>query len=198
MRLVPSLLVAACVCAAALPVAANANVPPPPPLPTVPVPATPQAPPCAGADLTLGTTSTAGVRQAVVCLLNAQRAAAKLQPLRPNRALGRAAAGYATAMVRGHFFSHVSPSGSTLLTRVVRTTYLRHAGTWALGEDLAWGTGAYATPRAIVEAWMASPPHRRNILEPTFRDVGIGVSGGVPSGAADGATYVADFGIRTA
>ena len=57
------------------------------------------------------------------------------------------------------------------------------------------GNGGLATPRAIVEAWMASPPHRETLLNASYRTVGIGVALGVPvRDAGDGATYTADFG----
>jgi hypothetical protein len=64
-----------------------------------------------------------------------------------------------------------------------------------LGENLAWGTGGLATPGAIMQAWMNSPGHRENILNPDFREVGIGVVAGNPA-AADGygATYATEFG----
>lgn len=197
-----TLLAAACLCAgAAVPAAASADVPLPP-LPPVPappaLPPTPSVPACANATIAVSARTTARVDAAVLCLLNAQRAAHGLPPLSANRSLRHAASSFAHAMVRHRFFAHVSPGGSTPASRVAHTSYLRGASTWALGEDIAWGSGTDATPAAIVAAWMASAPHRRNILEPSFRDVGIGVRRGAPArGVRGGATYVADFGART-
>jgi uncharacterized protein YkwD len=68
---------------------------------------------------------------------------------------------------------------------------------WSLGENIAWGSGAKASPKAIVSAWMASPPHRRNILTRKYRRIGIGVATGAPVAGVNGATYVTDFGART-
>ena len=51
---------------------------------------------------------------------------------------------------------------------------------YEVGENIAWGTAALATPRAIVAAWMASPGHRANILDPRYRETGIGVSRTLP------------------
>jgi uncharacterized protein YkwD len=65
-----------------------------------------------------------------------------------------------------------------------------------VGENLAWATGTDATPRQLVVAWMASPGHRRNVLEPTFRDVGIGVAAGTPAAGPDGVTVTTEFGVR--
>jgi hypothetical protein len=101
-------------------------------------------------------------------------------------------------MVAQQFFDHVSPDGATLLDRLTAVGYLGSSvDTWAAGENIAWGTGDLSTPRSIVQAWMNSPPHRENILDRTFRDIGLGVAVGVPQqGAGDGATYTTDFGVR--
>ena len=59
---------------------------------------------------------------------------------------------------RGGFFSHVSPTGSTLEQRIRQgTRYLAGALRYEIGENIAWGQGALAKPSAIVAAWMASP-----------------------------------------
>ena len=103
-------------------------------------------------------------------------------------------------MVRGGFFSHVSPAGSTLEQRIRQgTRYLADALRYEIGENIAWGEGALGKPRAIVAAWMASPGHRANILRPTFREIGIGITPGapVPGLAGDPAvTYANAFGTR--
>jgi uncharacterized protein YkwD len=79
--------------------------------------------------------------------------------------------------------------------RIKRTNYLRGARGWTLGENLAWGTGSAATPARIVSAWMHSPGHRRNILDRRYREFGIGLALGAPTGGP-GATYVNEFGRR--
>jgi uncharacterized protein YkwD len=68
-----------------------------------------------------------------------------------------------------------------------------------VGENLAYATGD-ATPARVVAAWMASPDHRENILEPEFRDSGIAVAAAVPASVADGlpsGLYAQEFGVRT-
>jgi uncharacterized protein YkwD len=57
-----------------------------------------------------------------------------------------------------------------------------------------------ATPAAIVASWMASPGHRANILDPDFRDSGVGVVARAPRRYANGqpgATYTQQFGAVT-
>jgi uncharacterized protein YkwD len=53
----------------------------------------------------------------------------------------------------------------------------------------------FGTPAAMVDAWMHSPGHRLNLLHRSFRDVGIGIVAGTPTGGG-GATYTTDFGVR--
>jgi uncharacterized protein YkwD len=156
---------------------------------------------CAGADALPGQGSDITMRGATVCLMNAERSARGVAPLRAHPALASVAARYAAERVGERFFAHTSPRGSTVLSRIRSTTYLRGAIAWSLGENLAWGSGTLSTPRAIVAAWMASPGHRANLLSACFRDVGVGIATGAPAQlAADqpASTYVTDFGRRSA
>jgi uncharacterized protein YkwD len=134
----------------------------------------------------------------VRCLVNAQRAARGLAPLKPSRQLRVAAEEHGADMVAHRFFAHVSPFSGAVTDRARRAGYLPRAHDWTLGEDIAWGEGELSTPDSIVDAWMNSPPHRRVILDRDFRDVGVGVASGVPveAGAIPGATFVLDVGSR--
>lgn len=140
------------------------------------------------------------LRAATLCLLNRERAKRGLKALKSHPQLEKAAQNHTRAMVRHGFFDHVSPGGSTLLTRVRRgSRYLHGARRYSLGENIAWGSGTYATPRETVSGWMESSGHRRNILNRAFKHVGIGV---VPGAPEDGqgmpaATFTTDFGHRS-
>jgi uncharacterized protein YkwD len=154
---------------------------------------------CAGSDAMPSSANAAKIRKTTLCLLNMQRRAHGLRKLRQNGRLRHAAAAYSRLMVAQSFFSHVSPGGSTLQSRVTETHYLDGARSWSIGENIAWGTGPLGTPRSIVRAWMNSPGHRANILNGTFRDIGIGIATGAPipaGAAAGGGTYTTDFGYR--
>ena len=134
-----------------------------------------------------------------LCLLNAQRAHRGLRPLTMNRDLSRAALRHATDMEEHNYFSHNSRNGSTFVQRIRRTGYLSHVSSWFVGENLAWGAGGHrSTPQGIVAAWMASPPHRANILNGRFREIGIGVALGAPRRVfgLPAATYATTFGTR--
>lgn len=154
------------------------------------------AAPCAGADLAPAAAPVA-VRAATLCLLNRERAAHGLRPLRHNQLLALAARRHARDMVRGDYFAHDSQDGRSFDVRVKATGYLESANGWDIGENLAWGAGVRATPRQIVATWMASPAHRANILTPAYREIGLGIALGAPVAAVnDAATYATEFGRR--
>jgi uncharacterized protein YkwD len=152
---------------------------------------------CPGADADPSEISLAKIREATRCLLNARRAARGKAKLKENGKLKRAATRHSRAMARRNFFSHASPGGDDLVDRVKRAGYLSGSSSWALAENIAWGSGPYATPRSIVNGWMHSSGHRENILSRRFEHVGVGVARGAPvGGSSGGATYTTDFGQR--
>ena len=139
------------------------------------------------------------VRDAVLCLHNKERASHGLPLLRENPRLRRAADGHSEHMVSRRFFDHTSPGGSTMVDRIRRTGYTSGARAWSLGENIAWGSGSLATAAQIHRSWMRSSGHRANILQRSFREIGIGIETGLPvrlSAAQSGATYTTDFGYR--
>jgi uncharacterized protein YkwD len=113
--------------------------------------------------------SAAKLRRAMLCLVNRTRLAAGLRPFRGERHLARAASRHAADMGRRHYFAHVSPSGTSPMSRA------RSAG-WrgGVGEVIAWGCGTLSSPRATLNAWLNSPPHRA-ILLGSARRAGVGV-----------------------
>ena len=135
------------------------------------------------------------LERTTLCLVNLERTHRDLPRLRGNGDLARAAAAHSEDMVRRDFFSHVSPGGGTLLTRVKSTGYLGGARGYTVGENIAWGTGSLGTPLRIMRSWMDSPGHRANILNGSFRELGVGVAYGAPR-QDGGATYTTDFGAR--
>jgi uncharacterized protein YkwD len=150
---------------------------------------------CPGANAVPTAATLSRAAGATLCLLNAQRAAHGLRPVRTNGILRTSARRYAHAMVAGHFFAHVSPGGQTLAGRMIR--YVRGARGWSYGENLAWGSGSRATPRNIMRAWMASPGHRANILHARWRQIGVGIAPGGPVATPlPAASYVTHFGWR--
>jgi uncharacterized protein YkwD len=151
---------------------------------------------CPDADLEPTADNLGRIRAAILCLHNQIRAARHLPLLREHTRLRKAALGHSRDMVRAHYFEHTTPSGVTMVDRILKAHYVREDQGWALGENLEWGTGSLSTPRGAMDAWMNSPGHRANILQRSFREMGVGVVTGVPVSGAAGATYTVDFGVR--
>jgi uncharacterized protein YkwD len=151
---------------------------------------------CVDADLEATTDNLGRIRAAILCLHNQIRAANDMPALRENKRLRKAALGHSRDMVKDGFFEHTTPEGTTMVDRILRAKYVREDEGWALGENLAWGTGSLGTPRGAVDAWMGSPGHRANVLKRAYREMGVGVVLGVPVSDAAGATYTVDFGVR--
>jgi uncharacterized protein YkwD len=134
---------------------------------------------------------------ATLCLLNRERADRGLRPLAGDSLLAQAAREHSEDMVRHSYFEHTSPDGRTVQDRI-RATGWANGRAVSTGENIEWGLAKKATPQAIVKTWMASPPHRADILRPAFTQIGVGIALGVPDvpgrAQGEGATYTTDFG----
>ena len=131
--------------------------------------------------------------RAIVCVQNRHRRAHGLRSLHFSRKLQRAAVKHARDMVRRNYFGHVSFGGRTVMDRVGRTGYGRR---FAAGENIFYGLPPRPSPAKVVAAWMASSGHRHQILNPGWREVGIGTIMRPPFRARGGVTVVAVFGSR--
>jgi uncharacterized protein YkwD len=153
---------------------------------------------CNGAAAAPKTISARAAQRAVKCLLNKQRTKRGLHSLHSSRDLKRAAHRHSAYMQRHGCFDHQCPGEGSIDARLRRTGYLTSGlHRWIYGENIAYGTEAYASPRAMVKAWMASSEHRANILNPSFRDIGVGVVWGLPGKRhGHGGIYTTDFGLR--
>ena len=140
---------------------------------------------CAGANARAGSASTQVLRAAVVCLINQERAAHHLPVLTASPLLNNSAQRWTNAMVSSDQFTH----GMNFAGRISAAGY-----DWrSAGENIATG---YATPRSVVAAWMASTGHCQNILNPSYRNIGTGVSRGIVKGFATGVgTWTQDFAL---
>lgn len=136
------------------------------------------------------------LRSAILCLVNEMRRRNGRVALVRNSLLEGPAQSLATDMVRRRYCSHTTPEGVGITQRY--SQYRSGFGTWGLGENLTTGSdsGGYSTPRAAVNRWMHSDPHRANILNASFRDSGVGVMDGMCNSSLAGGTYVQGFGYR--
>jgi uncharacterized protein YkwD len=135
----------------------------------------------------------AKARKATLCLVNRARDRAGKRPLDRSRKLQRAAQRHSSLMANTGCFAHDCPGEGDLADRLSGIGYLiKGLLAWAYGENVAYGTDSRGTPKAIVNAWMNSPPHREAMLDGTFRDAGIGMA--VRSGNVG--YYTLDLGHR--
>jgi uncharacterized protein YkwD len=103
----------------------------------------------------------------VLELTNAQRLQAGAVPLTLNSKLNNSAQAHSEDMALHDFFAHKGSNGSSMGDRAKASGYQFSR----LGENIAAG---YATPEDVVQGWMNSPGHRANILNPSYREIGIG------------------------
>jgi uncharacterized protein YkwD len=152
--------------------------------------------PCGDSSVAPSRLSLHQMRTSVLCLMNRIRVRYSLRPLEFNADLRTSASAHSVSMVVHDYFAHEGPGGS-VDGRISRAGYLAHAHVFTIGENIAAGSGREGSPEAIVEDWMHSPPHRENILDPSYRDAGVGVARGYPlGGTGSAATYTVDFGAR--
>lgn len=157
-----------------------------------------QAAQCKGGAKSAYTMGEDAAAKATLCLLNKERAAHGLGALHEDVKQTAAAVEHNQIMVRTECFSHLCPGEKDLVARIASTGYLPCVCTWQVGENIAWGSGKTASPRLIVAAWMSSAPHRVNILNPKFDEIGIAVDSGSPEGDIEEAsTYTTDFGFKS-
>jgi uncharacterized protein YkwD len=154
----------------------------------------------AGSPALAATIHLSPVEKQVLQLVNKQRAAHHLAPLRAQACLVRSARAHTRAMATVPFFSHISPSGRTPGQRAIVAGYVtRGFHSWSIGEAIAWTSGN-ASPAQTVRNWMKSPPHRA-ILLGRFCDIGVGIAAGAYQSAGvrlQGVTYFTlDVGKRT-
>jgi uncharacterized protein YkwD len=105
-----------------------------------------------------------------------------------SKTLDDAAARHARDMARRNFFEHRGSNGSTPKERVLRAGYRPRL----TGENIAYGP---ESAEEVVAGWLASPGHCANIMEPRFRDIGVGVATGRKRGAI---YWVQEFGAPSA
>lgn len=112
----------------------------------------------------------AGVQAALRAASDRARVARGLSKLTPDARLDDAATRYARDMMARGFFAHRDPDGATATERVRATGFaIRHS----VAENLAKGV---FTPEEVIERWLASDGHRRNLLRPGRWSLGVGIA----------------------
>ncbi len=108
----------------------------------------------------------------ILTRLNATRAAHGLRALVVSDELENAARAHSRALIRAGVFQHDSPDGTSFAQRLKHFYSPAGFTRWAAGENLLYNT-ADVDAKAAIRAWLGSPPHRENMLDPEWREVGI-------------------------
>jgi uncharacterized protein YkwD len=142
----------------------------------------------------------AGIAGVLVHRINGLRANHGLAPVRPAPALRLAALAHTRNLVRRGAFTHDSADGSSFSNRIARFYGQHGFSRWSVGENLLSGPMSMS-PDQAVDAWLASPAHRRILLDPDWRDIGVVAlfAWQAPGrfGGHDVLIVTSDFGSRT-
>jgi uncharacterized protein YkwD len=147
---------------------------------------------CVGASAIPQASTLPRAYDAVLCLVNRERAKRRLRALRRSAQLTQAALDHSADMVSRQYFDHTSLDGATVRQRVLRAGY-----SGSVEEVLAVGWAQLSTPRSLVALLMRSPSHKSILLNRALRDAGIGLVLGAPQpGPGGGATLTLAVGRR--
>jgi uncharacterized protein YkwD len=120
----------------------------------------------------------------VIALTNAERQNVGDQVLVENAKLNAAAQAKAEDMATRGYFSHVGPDGKEPWTWIKESGYAYRFA----GENLAV---RFENSSDVVNAWMASPTHKANIVKSAYQEIGVGVAQGIYEGSP--ATFVVQY-----
>ena len=120
----------------------------------------------------------------IIALTNTERADNNVGNVTEDALLDSAASAKATNMAANGYFSHVGPDGKTPWQWIDESGYQYQYA----GENLAV---RFINSSDVVNAWMASPTHRANMVKPVYTQIGVGVAVGMYEGQP--ATYVVQY-----
>jgi uncharacterized protein YkwD len=140
------------------------------------------------------------LEQAILHEVNHVRSDRGLRPLTASRSLVAAAAFQSKALLTQGLFDHDTQGGGAFGDRLRRFYPVGSARAWSVGENLLWSSVGIDAATAI-QRWLDSPPHRHILLDPTWREFGIGALGtnaapGVYAAAGPVVVVTMDFGVR--
>ncbi|MFD7237879.1 CAP domain-containing protein [Streptomyces syringium] len=112
---------------------------------------------------------TARLAQQVVEMVNAERARAGCSPVTVNAKLQAAAQGHSDDMAARDYYDHTTPEGKSPGDRMTAAGYR-----WS-----TYGENIFKSPkdaRTAMDGWMKSQGHRDNILNCSFKEIGVGIN----------------------
>jgi len=120
----------------------------------------------------------------IIALTNQIREDLNLLELNEDSKLDQAALWKAQDMAIKQYFSHTNSEGRKLSYWLSQAAYSYRFG----GENLAMG---FSNAQDAINAWVKSPTHYKNIIDPDFKDIGVGMSNGLYNGVET--TFIAQY-----
>jgi uncharacterized protein YkwD len=115
----------------------------------------------------------AALAEQMVAQVNRVRSEYGLPPLQEAPTLGALASERSADMAARRYFSHTTPEGVDVFV-LMEQRGIRY---YAAGENLAWNTyGEEQATAFALQGFLNSPPHRDNLLNPAFTQIGVGVA----------------------
>ena len=131
--------------------------------------------------------------------INAYREQHRLAPVRLSAELNDAARQHSEEMAADGYFDHPSANGTAFWQRIQRFYPSASRRVWSVGENLLWSSDPVSAGHAL-RLWIASPEHNRNLLNPSWRELGVSAVHVVHApGTYQGLTVTivtTDFGVR--
>ena len=156
--------------------------------------------PAASAAPRVPTVSLSSLESSVLVDINVFRAQHHLAPLRLSSELTRAARAHSGQMAADGYFAHDSADGSAFWKRIQSFYGSSRWHSWSVGENLLWSSPDVDAGGAL-KLWLASPEHRKNLMRPAWREIGVSAVHAAHASGAYGGREVTivttDFGVRS-
>jgi uncharacterized protein YkwD len=177
------------------------SAPPPAPSPTPAAVQSTQGTEPAKASRQFALAATPELARSLLIAVNATRRAHGLRALRLSAPLTEAAYAHAQSLAVAGQFTHAWPTTNRVVGSWIRNFYPAHGyRRWSAGENLLWASPGF-TATSAVQQWLTSPIHRRVMLTPSWRELGVGVVAATAAPGAYGGRDVqiaaAEFGKRS-
>jgi uncharacterized protein YkwD len=139
------------------------------------------------------------LEERLIAGINDLRQTNGLSQLRVNTELASVAQEHSMSMAEDGYFEHTGPTGSPFWYRIESKYPSNKRHYWSVGENLAWASPDLSA-RAVLNMWLKSAEHRKNLLRPGWREIGVGGVHAHPGvGVYEGldvTIVTADFGVR--
>lgn len=137
------------------------------------------------------TTTSKQKLDAMFCMANYARVKSGARKLKRNSKLDWSAKEKSDEILRCQQFSHTA-CGRKFEYWILRAKYPKRC--YSIAENIAWGSSYLGNVRNIFIAWMKSPPHRKALLNKSYKDSGIGITKGKLLGYSGAAVWTQHFG----